>query len=226
MLMSEQLPETGNERQAPLPASGYPIGYRLWVEQHDRLKAARKAAGYDTAADAAEAMGVPYSTYSAHENGEKRLTRAGDRYARFFHVSKAWLMDGAGEMKGSRRAVPIYGSVGAGATVEQIGDTAAHDAVGEVDIPEAEGLGALIVRGESQWPKWIDGDVIIYEMQPRRPAELVNRYCIVETISGDRLIKMLRRSPKPGFWILESHNAPPAEAELLSAYRYVMTMAR
>lgn len=196
------------------------------MEQAERLKIARTKAGYLTARDAAAAMGVPYSTYSAHENGEKKLTRAGDRYARFFRVAKAWLMDGVGAMQGNLRSIPILGSVGAGATVEQIGDTAAHDAIGEIDLPDPERLGALIVRGESQWPKWIDGDVIIYEREPRRPSELSNRYCIVETISGERMIKMLRRSPKPGLWLLESHNAPPQEAELLSAYRYVMTMAR
>lgn len=224
--MIQQLPETGNIRQANLPVSGYPSGYSLFMEQHDRLKIAREKAGYATARDAAAAMGVPYSTYSAHENGEKKLTRAGDRYARFFHVAKAWLMDGFGAMQGGLRSIPIMGSVGAGATVEQIGDTAAHDAIGEVDLPETEGLGALIVRGESQWPKWIDGDVIVYEREPRRPSELVNRYCIVETVSGERMIKMLRRSPKPGHWLLESHNAPPQDAELMTAYRYVMTLAR
>ncbi|HEV2552738.1 MAG TPA: hypothetical protein VGV17_03125 [Bosea sp. (in: a-proteobacteria)] len=196
------------------------------MEPHDRLKAARKAANYATAAEAAAAMGVAYSTYSAHENGEKGLSRAGARYARFFHVSKAWLLDGTGDMRGDVRSIPIMGSVGAGATVQQIGDTAGHDAVGEVELPDAAGLGALIVRGESQWPKWIDGDVIIYGREPRRPGDEVNRYCIVETVEGERMIKMLRRSPKPGLWILESHNAPPQEVELQSAYRYVMTMAR
>lgn len=206
---------------------GYPFGYPLCMDPHERLKLARQHARYETAAAAAEAMGVPYSTYSAHENGEKGLTRSGDRYARFFHVSKSWLMDGVGDMKGaSIQSIPIFGSVGAGATVEQIGDTAGHDAIGEIDLPNVEGLGALVVRGESQWPKWIDGDVIIYEREPKKPGELVNRYCIVETLGGDRMIKMLRRSAKPGLWILESHNAPPSEAELMSAYRYVMTMAR
>lgn len=205
---------------------GYPVSYPLWMDQAERLKTARIAANYASATDAAAAMGVPYSTYSAHENGEKGLSRSGARYARFFRVSLAWLLNGEGEMTGGNRSIPIMGSVGAGATVAQIGDTSAVDAIGEVELPNAEHLGALVVRGESQWPKWLDGDLIIYDRRPLRPSEQVNRYSIVETVDGERMIKMLRRSPKAGFWRLESHNAEPVDVELMAAYRYVLTLAR
>lgn len=191
----------------------------------DRLKQARIAARYKTAADAAAAMGVKYSTYSAHENGEKGLSRAADRYARFFRVSKVWLLDGTGTMKGEIRAVPVMGKVLAGSGAPQIENGLALSAREHVEIPEATGLGALVVEGRSQWPKWIDGDIILYELEPVRPAEAVDQYAIVETVNGERLIKMLRKSGRPGFWTLESHNAPPEEAELLAAYRYVLTLA-
>ncbi len=39
------------------------------MELHERLVAARKQAGFDSAADAAAALGVPYGTYAGHENG-------------------------------------------------------------------------------------------------------------------------------------------------------------
>jgi hypothetical protein len=63
----------------------------------DRLRSARVSAGYQTAADAASAMGVAISTYVSHENGARGLGRAAERYARFYRVSLDWLVAGSGE---------------------------------------------------------------------------------------------------------------------------------
>jgi phage repressor protein C with HTH and peptisase S24 domain len=66
---------------------------------HQRLRFAREQAGYARASDAARAMGVEEPTYLGHENGSRGLSRAAARYARFFHVSLDWLIDGRGEFK-------------------------------------------------------------------------------------------------------------------------------
>jgi hypothetical protein len=76
------------------------------MEPHQRLQHARTLAGYDSATDAANAMGVPVPTYAAHENGSRDFRRGrggpipGQRYAQFFKVSYDWLMTGRGEPKG------------------------------------------------------------------------------------------------------------------------------
>jgi phage repressor protein C with HTH and peptisase S24 domain len=194
------------------------------MERKDRLKAARRHARYRNATDAAAAMGVPYSTYAAHENGEKDFPHAVERYADFFRVSLEWLLTGKGDMKGEAR-VPLYGAVGAGARIEAWHPPDQHH-TDDIDLPDLSHAGALRVTGESQWPKWLDGDLILFDTRPRRPQDLLNCYCVVETADGARLIKMLRRAPRPGFWRLESHNAAPEEVELLTAYRYLMTLAR
>ncbi len=62
-----------------------------------RLKAARKAAGFKTARAAAESLGVPYPTYSQHENGTRGIVREVDLYTRRFKVSLDWLMRGKGQ---------------------------------------------------------------------------------------------------------------------------------
>lgn len=63
------------------------------METHERLRLARERAGYASAAAAAEALGIPYGTYSGHENGGRSpKPRAIARYAKFFKVSVAWLM--------------------------------------------------------------------------------------------------------------------------------------
>lgn len=59
----------------------------------ERLRAARKAAGYSTPAEAARAMNVNYQTYFAHESGGRKMrTEVLQRYAKFFRTSVAQLM--------------------------------------------------------------------------------------------------------------------------------------
>lgn len=72
------------------------------MELHERLKLARQHAGYESVRDAAEALGVPYPTYIAHENGSYGFRRqSAVRYARRFGVSLDWLLEGKGPMTGS-----------------------------------------------------------------------------------------------------------------------------
>lgn len=71
-----------------------------------RLRLAREAAGFSTAADAADRFGWNYATYAGHENGSRGLrTDVIRRYAAAFHVEASWLIDGSG---GARRSEPIH----------------------------------------------------------------------------------------------------------------------
>ena len=71
------------------------------MELHERLVAAREKAGFETAAEAASALGVSYSTYAGHENGSSGFRRdTAAQYARRFGVSLEWLITGRGEMTG------------------------------------------------------------------------------------------------------------------------------
>lgn len=60
-----------------------------------RLKAARIAAKFPSAAAAADKFRWPYPTYAQHENGGG-LGRSAARYAKAFKVSQAWLLTGTG----------------------------------------------------------------------------------------------------------------------------------
>lgn len=66
-------------------------------ERGERLQAARKLAGFETASAAAESLGVPEPTYLAHENGSRGITASvGEQYARRFKVDYSWLMTNKG----------------------------------------------------------------------------------------------------------------------------------
>jgi transcriptional regulator with XRE-family HTH domain len=74
------------------------------VDIHARLKWAREKRGYASAREAADALGIRYSTYAGHESGIRGIKRdALRRYAKFFGVSPAWLefgTDGDGAPSG------------------------------------------------------------------------------------------------------------------------------
>lgn len=61
----------------------------------ERLKFARQQAGFRTALEAAESLGIGGPTYTHHENGT-RVPRGEDiaRYARRFRVTTDWLLTG------------------------------------------------------------------------------------------------------------------------------------
>ena len=61
----------------------------------NRLKAARKAAGFSSAIDAAAAQRISYPTYVAHENGTRGISgKMLALYAKRFGVTTDWLLSG------------------------------------------------------------------------------------------------------------------------------------
>lgn len=192
---------------------------------HDRLKQARIAAGYKTATAAAEAIGVNTPTYVHHENGTSGLSRAGERYARFFRINLEWLLTGRGDMKERQPSLRIMGYVGAGAVVDPIANLADQMFPEDVDLPSSEDVEALIVKGDSQWPRFMDGEIILVARQPVQPDQLIDCYAMVQTLDGRDLIKIIRRSGRPDEWLLESHNAPPEITRLMMAREYRGTLS-
>ena len=70
------------------------------MKANERLKMAREAAGYATAADAARAFGWIKVTYGAHEHGRNGFNlELARKYAKVFCVNVYWLVSGMGPMK-------------------------------------------------------------------------------------------------------------------------------
>ena len=69
----------------------------------NRLKAARKAAGFLSATEAATALGMNYRTYAGHENGNRGISRNTlELYAKRFGVTTDWLLSGRKDAVGNR----------------------------------------------------------------------------------------------------------------------------
>jgi phage repressor protein C with HTH and peptisase S24 domain len=205
--------------------------------QGERLKKAREAAGYETAQAAADRFGWNYDTYIQHERGQRGLSRSANRYALAYKVSAGWLLTGeglgpsfsrddsventtpsTGGTRGLFTVVPIAGYVGAGATVVLFeGDAAAS--IGYAKAPRALGaMEALIVRGDSMYPAYKDGDVIFYGNQAAElPIRFPDEY-VVKLSDGRVLLKEVVPSGNGGY-VLQSHNAPPIfGAEIVEAF--------
>lgn len=206
-------------------------------ERAQRLISARRARGYRTAKDAASAFGWPYNSYIQHERGERGLIRMVARYARAYRVSPGWLLTGEGGGPGAAEGdsvdnaipsiggtrplftvVPIAGYVGAGATVLLLSGEAA-DNIGYARAPRGIGaVEALVVRGDSMYPAYKEGDTIYFGEQPAElPIRVPDEY-VVKLADGRVLLKEVVPAGG-GRYVLQSHNAPAIyDAEIVEAF--------
>lgn len=122
----------------------------------ERLKKARKDAGFRTARDAASSLGIPYSTYAGHENGSRQYEAdEAISYARKFKVPIEWLLTGKpgpqeNVVKTPLATVPIIGIVRAGAWQDaDVGDSGLYEVVPAAPEEPAAWQYAFIVEGTS-----------------------------------------------------------------------------
>jgi len=193
-------------------------------EPSDRLRKARKDAGFQSAAQAAEAYGWTGSTYASHENGTRGLRpAAAARYAKAFKVPAEWLLYGKGrQTKGAPQTthghVPLVGYVAAGAAAHFM----AAGELGEVPAPDhpTDATVAVEIRGDSLgsfFDRWL-----VYYDDVRRPitSDLVGRLCVVGLSDGRVLIKKPVRSRTKGlFHLLSQTEDPILDAEVEWAAR-------
>jgi transcriptional regulator with XRE-family HTH domain len=193
---------------------------------HQRLRKARMAAGFKHGADAADSLGIKRPTYTHYESGERSFAKIAPEMARRLKVNLEWLLTGRGDMKtGSPtdHKIHVMGIVTAGAHVVPPQEHWAAQAA--LELPHAANCGALIVQGTSQWPRYWDGEIILYDLTPQNPEELIDQYAVCVTDDGHRtLLKIIRRGNGLSFR-LESHNAPPEEDVLLRcAHKVIGTL--
>ena len=131
----------------------------------DRLRQARIAAGYASAADAARAVGVPEPSYTAHENGSRgfKYDRA-KLYSRRFGVSLEWLLSGRSATETAQplhslntetdiQTRPLVGTVQAGVWQEPFD-------IGEVELVQLPIPSDRLVPGAEQFWFEIVGDSV------------------------------------------------------------------
>lgn len=129
-------------------------------------------------------------------------------------VSPEWLAYGIGDGPGSESetsVVGVFGYIGAGGSIDtssaQISD---HEPLFEVRVPFPLPHDAMAfqIQGESMWPKYDAGDVIVCSRFADHPGAVIGHTAAVETAEGARYLKRILQGSKPGHYHLMSYNAP------------------
>jgi len=127
----------------------------------NNLRSARKAAGM-TQAEVAKYIGVTQGGYSGWENGKIKIDHQTlTRLAALFEVTVDYLLGVSDETVNKIVRIPVLGSVPAGIPLEAI-----EDILDWEEIPASMCTGgreyfALQVEGDSMWPDYLPGDVVI-----------------------------------------------------------------
>jgi phage repressor protein C with HTH and peptisase S24 domain len=148
----------------------------------------------------------------AVKNGDRRgiTTETLVALAPVLKTTAAWLLEGVGEPT-SGNLVKVVGRIGAGAEILPEFEQIPAEDLFEITVPFSipDDSIAFEVEGESMWPRYDSGDVIICWRQSEDAETVVGREAAVRTRDGRRYLKRVQRGATAGTYDLESHNAAP-----------------
>ncbi|WP_250972656.1 XRE family transcriptional regulator [Agrobacterium rosae] len=195
------------------------FGYGAFVQNRDfchmdkqhpnRLKSLRDERDL-TIEQVAEATGLSVSYVSRLENGERNLSVKNlNLFAHALNVEPQAILIKSTEPK--RHIVRVMGSIGAGAEILPDDEQVPPEGLYEIEppFPLPEDAIAFEVRGDSMWPRYDDGDIVICWAQSVVADEALGLEAAVKTSDGRRFLKRVLRGATQGTYDLESHNAPP-----------------
>lgn len=155
----------------------------------NNLKSARKAAKM-TQAEVAKVIGITQNGYSYWENGKAKIDHESlTKLANLFGVTTDYLIGISEEADDKSVRIPVLGSVPGGIPVEAI-----EDIIDWEEIPQAMCAGgkeyfALEVKGDSMWPDYLPGDVVIVRKDPCCESGDV---CVVYVNGYDATLKQVK----------------------------------
>jgi hypothetical protein len=167
----------------------------------------------------------------------KRAVKSGDRrgittetlsaLAPVLQTTAAWLLGGVGDAN-PNTYVRVVGRIGAGAEIlpeiEQIPPEGLYEI--EVPFPIPENSIAFEVEGDSMWPRYDPGDIILCWREGTDADEVIGWEAAVRTADGKRYLKRIRRGAVEGTFDLESHNAAPIRGVLLEWAAQIQAVVR
>jgi transcriptional regulator with XRE-family HTH domain len=109
--------------------------------------------------------------------------------------------------------VSLVGVVGLGEYIDWVGET--DMPLGEIELPfpVKEGCVALEAKGDSQFPRVKNGEILIVRFNNLTAEDMVGQEAVVKLRDGSYLMKTIRRGYKEHCFNLESFNAPTRENE-------------
>jgi transcriptional regulator with XRE-family HTH domain len=158
----------------------------------------------------AEATGLSTSYVSRLESGQRNLSVKNlNLFAHAFQVDPRDVLSSSEESK--TNTVAVMGRIGAGAEITPEDEQVPPEGLYEIEtpFPIPDDAIAFEVAGESMWPRYDPGDVIICWNQGVHADEVLGWEAAVKTATGQRYLKRVLRGAESGTYDLESHNAAP-----------------
>ena len=178
----------------------------------ERLQWARNRAGFKNPREAAERFEWNQHTYKSRENGLRGIPDQDEvrKYARAYGVSFIWLLTGEGSAE-RENEIAVEGRIGAGAEILPAEDQIPPEGLFQIEVPFTlpDDAIAFEVQGDSMWPRYDEGDVIVCHKISSPLAEVLGFEAAVKTADGRRFLKRILRGAEADLYDLESHNAPP-----------------
>ena len=176
-----------------------------------RLKALNMSA--HAASMAAKKPDAVRNLRRAVQNGERRgiTTDTLSALAPVLQTTASWLMEGTVQASQTSTTLRIVGRIGAGAEILPEFEQLPPEGLYEIDValPLSPDTIAFVVEGDSMWPRYNAGDVVVCSDAEHDPALIIGREAAVRTGDGKRFLKTIRRGSAQNTYDLESHNAPP-----------------
>lgn len=183
------------------------------IAMGERIRRARKSLSL-TQQEFAERLQVTQPTVHRWEKGfydpdEDALRRLSD----MTDLSPAYFRYGDQIGVHKPRTVAVVGYLGPGARIDPPQNTDS-EAGSWVEAPLSDALAAVavIVRGDSLYPVYQDGDVIFYTRDGFEEEDAyIGRECVVKQARGPMLLKRVMRGSERGSYLLLSYNASPMD---------------
>lgn len=155
----------------------------------NNLKTARRAAGL-TQADVAAQIGITQNAYSYWENGKVKIDNESlIKLSNLFGVSTDYLM-GISENAGiGIISIPVLGAIPAGIPLEAVEDIIDYEEIPRSLLSGGKEYFALQVKGDSMYPEYLPGDIVIVRKTPICESGDV---CVVYVNGYDATLKRIR----------------------------------
>lgn len=132
----------------------------------NNLKSARKATGL-TQAEVAASIGITQNAYSYWENGKVKIDHESlAKLSKLFGVTIDYLMGISEQPQDNIVKIPVLGTIPAGIPLEAIEDIIDYEEIPQSFLSGGKEYFALAVKGDSMWPDYLPGDVVIVRKQP------------------------------------------------------------
>lgn len=155
----------------------------------NNLKSARKATGL-TQAEVAASIGITQNAYSYWENGKVKIDHESlAKLSKLFGVTIDYLMGISEQPQDNIVKIPVLGTIPAGIPLEAIEDIIDYEEIPQSFLSGGKEYFALAVKGDSMWPDYLPGDVVIVRKQPICNS---GDDCIVYVNGYDATLKQLK----------------------------------